>query len=57
MSRSKVSSGGTSSFNLAIKVAFVKRGDRVFCSDMTFSDSANPIMYEGGIPVFIDTEY
>ena len=48
---------GTSSLHLAIKVAGVKKGDIVFCSDMTFSATANPIMYEGGIPVFIDTEY
>ncbi len=31
-------------------------GKRVFCSDMTFTATVNPIVYEGGIPVFIDTE-
>lgn len=31
-------------------------GKRVFCSDMTFSATVNPIVYEGGIPVFIDTD-
>ena len=31
-------------------------GKRVFCSDMTFSATVNPVVYEGGIPVFIDTE-
>ena len=31
-------------------------GKRVFCSDMTFDATLNPIVYEGGIPVFIDTE-
>lgn len=31
-------------------------GKRVFCSDMTFSATLNPVLYEGGIPVFIDTE-
>lgn len=31
-------------------------GKRVFCSDMTFSATLNPVVYEGGIPVFIDTE-
>ena len=31
-------------------------GQRVFCSDMTFNASANPILYEGGEPIFIDTE-
>ena len=47
---------GTSALHLAIKLAGVKRGDRVFCSDMTFAATANPIVYEGGIPVFIDSE-
>ena len=32
-------------------------GKRVFCSDMTFAATLNPVVYEGGIPVFIDTEY
>ncbi len=32
-------------------------GHRVFCSDMTFDATVNPVVYEGGIPVFIDTEY
>ena len=32
-------------------------GHRVFCSDMTFDATLNPVVYEGGIPVFIDTEY
>lgn len=32
-------------------------GKRVFCSDMTFDATLNPVVYEGGIPVFIDTEY
>lgn len=32
-------------------------GKRVFCSDMTFDATVNPVAYEGGIPVFIDTEY
>lgn len=32
-------------------------GKRVFCSDMTFDATLNPIVYEGGVPVFIDTEY
>ena len=48
---------GTSALHLAIKLAGVKPGDRVFCSDMTFSATVNPVVYEGGIPVFIDTEY
>ena len=32
-------------------------GHRVFCTDMTFNATLNPVVYEGGIPVFIDTEY
>lgn len=48
---------GTSTLHLAIKLAGVKRDERVFCSSMTFSASANPIFYEGAIPVFIDSEY
>ena len=31
-------------------------GKKVFCSDMTFAATVNPVVYEGGIPVFIDTE-
>ena len=50
-------SSGTAALHIAIKLAGVKPGDKVFCSDMTFSATVNPITYEGGIPVFIDTEY
>ncbi len=49
-------SSGTSALHLAIKLAGIKPGDRVFCSDMTFSATVNPVVYEGGIPVFIDVE-
>ena len=49
-------SAGTAALHLAVKLAGVKPGDKVFCSDMTFSASVNPVVYEGGIPVFIDTE-
>lgn len=48
---------GTAALHLAIKLAGVKRGDKVFCSDMTFAATLNPVVYEGGEPVFIDTEY
>lgn len=48
---------GTSALHLAIKLAGVKPGDKVFCSDMTFAATVNPVVYEGGIPIFIDTEY
>lgn len=50
-------SAGTASLHLAMKLAGIKPGEKVFCSDMTFSATVNPIVYEGGIPVFIDTEY
>lgn len=48
---------GTSSLHMAVKLAGVKSGDKVFCTDMTFGATVNPIVYEGGIPVFIDAEY
>lgn len=50
-------SAGTASMHLAVKLAGVKHGDKVFCSDMTFDATVNPVVYEGGVPIFIDTEY
>ena len=62
-------SAGTASLHLAIKVAGIKvygmpksganvlEGKKVFCSDMTFAATVNPVVYEGGEPVFIDSEY
>lgn len=50
-------SAGTAALHLAVKLAGVKPGDKVFCSDMTFDATVNPVVYEGGIPIFIDTEY
>lgn len=50
-------SAGTASLHLAVRLAGVKSGDKVFCSDMTFCATVNPVVYEGGVPVFIDTEY
>lgn len=47
---------GTSAIHLALKLAGVKENDYVFCSSLTFSASANPILYEKAIPVFIDSE-
>ena len=49
-------SSGTAALHLAVKLAGVKPGDRVFCSDMTFGATVNPVKYEGGEAVFIDTE-
>jgi len=50
-------SAGTAALHMAMKLAGVKRGDKVFCSDVTFDATVNPVVYEGGEPVFIDTEY
>lgn len=50
-------SAGTAALHLAIKLAGVKIGDKVFCSDMTFAATVNPVVYEGGVPIFIDSEY
>ena len=50
-------SSGTSALHMAVKLAGIRQGDRVFCSDLTFSATVNPVVYEGGKPVFIDTEY
>ena len=47
---------GTSSLHLAMKLAGVKPGDKVFCSDVTFAATVNPIVYEKAEPIFIDTE-
>jgi len=49
-------SSGTAAIHLALKLAGVKCGDIVFCQTLTFSATANPICYEGGEPVFIDSE-
>lgn len=49
-------SSGTAALHLAMKLAGVKAGDPVLCSDMTFAATVNPVCYEGGIPVFIDAE-
>ncbi len=47
---------GTSAIHLALIMLGVKRGDEVLCQSFTFSASANPIVYQGAIPVFIDSE-
>ena len=49
-------SSGTAALHMAVKLAGIKQGDKVFCSDVTFSATVNPIVYEGAIPVFIDSE-
>lgn len=47
---------GTAALHLALKLAGVKRGDIVFCSDTTFAATVNPVSYEGATQVFIDSE-
>ncbi|MBR7045616.1 MAG: DegT/DnrJ/EryC1/StrS family aminotransferase [Lachnospiraceae bacterium] len=60
-------SSGTAALHMCVKLAGERinpgaapgqalRGQRVFCSDMTFDASVNPVVYEDGVPVFIDTE-
>ena len=47
---------GTAALHLAVRLAGVKPGEPVFVSSLTFAATANPIVYEGGVPVFIDCE-
>ena len=47
---------GTAALHLAVKLAGIKPGDKVFCTDMTFAATLNAVVYEGAEPVFIDTE-
>lgn len=49
-------SSGTAAIHLGLKLLGVRAGDTVLCSALTFSASANPILYEGAAPVFIDSE-
>ncbi|MDR6846406.1 DegT/DnrJ/EryC1/StrS family aminotransferase [Flavobacterium granuli] len=49
-------SSGTAAIHLGLILLGVKTGDEVLCQSMTFSASANPILYQGAIPVFIDSE-
>lgn len=51
-----VFSSGTASIHLALKLLGVSTGDEVLCQSFTFSASANPIVYLGATPVFIDSE-
>ena len=48
---------GTAALHLCMKLAGITRGDRVFCSDMTFAATVNPAYYEGANLTFIDEEY
>jgi dTDP-4-amino-4,6-dideoxygalactose transaminase len=48
---------GTAAIHMALKAAGVGKGDIVFCQDLTFSATANPIIYQNATPVFIDSDY
>ncbi len=50
-------SSGTAAIHLALKAAGVVEGDIVFCPTLTFSATANPIIYQNATPVFIDSDY
>lgn len=49
-------SAGTAAIHMALKALDVKKGDIVFCSSLTFSATANPIIYQNATPVFIDSD-
>ena len=49
-------SSGTAAIHMAFKALDVKQGDIVFCSDLTFSATVNPVIYQNAVPVFIDSE-
>ncbi|MGB3756827.1 MAG: DegT/DnrJ/EryC1/StrS family aminotransferase [Rivularia sp. (in: cyanobacteria)] len=49
-------SSGTAAIHLALRLLNVGRGDEIFCSTLTFIASANPIIYQGAKPVFIDSD-
>jgi len=49
-------SSGTAAIHLALIILGVKSGDEVLCQSFTFSASANPIVYQGAIPIFVDSE-
>jgi len=48
---------GTAALHLAVKLAGVKAGDTVFCTDTTFAATVNPVVYEHATPILIDSEY
>ena len=55
-SRAVALSSGTAALHLALMLLGVERGDEVICQTLTFSASANPIVYQGASPVFVDSE-
>jgi len=55
-SAASVLNSGTSAIHLALILLGVKTGDEVLCSSFTFSATANPIVYQGAVPIFVDSE-
>src|SRR5699024_4989863 len=53
---SSILSSGTAAIHLALRLLNIGKDDKVFCSTMTFVATANPILYQNAIPVFIDSE-
>lgn len=49
-------SAGTAALHLGVKLLGIKPGDIALCSSLTFSATVNPVVYEGGVPVFVDSE-
>lgn len=49
-------SSGTAALHMAVKLTDMRHGDKVFCSDMTFAATVNPVSYEKGEQIFIDEE-
>src|SRR5208283_804229 len=47
---------GTAGLHLALRLAGIGRGDEVFCSTLTFAAAANAIVYQSGVPVFVDSD-
>ncbi len=50
-------SAGTAAIHMALKALEIKENDIIFCQDLTFSATVNPILYEKATPVFIDSDY
>ena len=50
-------SSGTAAIHMALKAAGVGKGDIVFCQNLTFAATVNPVIYENAIPVFIDSDF
>ncbi len=48
---------GTAAIHMSLKAAGVEKGDIVFCQSLTFAATVNPIIYQGAIPVFIDSDH